>query len=64
MEHYNKILSQKRVNSVLLYFKAKGIASDRMTAVGYGEEKPIATNDDEQEGREINRRTEFKITSK
>jgi outer membrane protein OmpA-like peptidoglycan-associated protein len=64
MEHYNKILSQKRVNSVLLYFKAKGISSDRMTAVGYGEEKPIATNDDEQEGREINRRTEFKITSK
>ncbi|TAG55715.1 MAG: hypothetical protein EAZ27_06495, partial [Cytophagales bacterium] len=62
MEHYNKVLSQNRVNSVMLYLTAKGIAAERLSAIGYGEEHPIASNDDENEGREINRRTEFKIT--
>jgi outer membrane protein OmpA-like peptidoglycan-associated protein len=30
-------------------------------ATGYGEEKPIVSNDDERDGREINRRVEFKV---
>jgi outer membrane protein OmpA-like peptidoglycan-associated protein len=34
-----------------------------LIAVGYGKEKPLASNDDEFEGREINRRTEFEIIS-
>jgi outer membrane protein OmpA-like peptidoglycan-associated protein len=35
-----------------------------MVAKGYGEAKPLATNDDEKEGREINRRTEFEVIGK
>jgi outer membrane protein OmpA-like peptidoglycan-associated protein len=58
---YNKKLSQQRANSVIKFLINKGIESNRLTAVGYGEEKPLATNDDEREGREINRRTEFEI---
>lgn len=59
---YNKKLSQLRANAVKNFLTSKGIDARRVTAVGYGEEKPLATNDDEEEGREVNRRVEFKIT--
>lgn len=39
-EAYNKTLSQKRAESVVRYLIDHGIAADRLTAVGYGEEKP------------------------
>lgn len=39
-EDYNKTLSQKRAESVVKYLIDHGIAADRLTAVGYGEEKP------------------------
>ena len=39
-EAYNKTLSQKRAESVVRYLINHGIAPDRLTAVGYGEEKP------------------------
>lgn len=39
-EAYNKTLSQKRAESVVKYLINHGIAADRLTAVGYGEEKP------------------------
>lgn len=39
-EDYNKKLSQKRAESVVNYLINHGIAADRLTAVGYGEEKP------------------------
>ena len=39
-EDYNKTLSQKRAESVVKYLINHGIAADRLTAVGYGEEKP------------------------
>ena len=39
-EAYNKKLSQKRAESVVKYLINHGIAPDRLTAVGYGEEKP------------------------
>lgn len=58
---YNKKLSQLRAEAVVRYLVDKGIDQRRLTAVGYGEEKPLASNDDESEGREINRRVEFKI---
>lgn len=61
METYNKVLSQTRVNAVMLYLTAKGIGGERLSAIGYGSERPLASNDDENEGREINRRTEFRI---
>jgi outer membrane protein OmpA-like peptidoglycan-associated protein len=57
----NMKLSQDRVNSVRSYLIEKGVAEKRMTAVGYGETMPIATNDTEP-GRQQNRRVEVKIT--
>lgn len=58
---YNINLSQKRAQSVVNWLVAKGIDKGRMVWKGYGEEVPLATNDDETEGRELNRRTEFKV---
>ncbi|MDX2190272.1 MAG: OmpA family protein [Bacteroidota bacterium] len=62
--NFNKMLSLRRVNTVKMYLRGKGITGDRLSTIGYGEEVPLATNDDETEGREINRRTEFKIVEK
>ncbi|NCB67711.1 MAG: hypothetical protein EOM47_02540 [Bacteroidia bacterium] len=59
----NLQLSQERVNSVKNYLVNKGIATDRIVAVGYGEEKPVATNETD-EGRAKNRRVEVKIIEK
>lgn len=39
-DEYNKILSQKRAETVVKYLINKGIAADRLTAVGYGKENP------------------------
>ena len=58
---YNRNLSQKRAEAVKDYLTKKGIDSRRIKAVGYGESKPLATNDDEDQGRELNRRVEFKV---
>lgn len=56
----NATLSQNRVNSVMAYLVAKSIPAGRVTAKGYGESKPLASNDTE-EGRQQNRRVEFTI---
>ncbi len=66
---YNMKLSQKRAESVVAYLTGKGIASERLVAKGYGETKPIAPNEnkdgtDSPEGRQLNRRTEFKVIGK
>ena len=58
---YNKQLSQRRANAVKNFLTSKGIDTRRIKAVGYGEDKPIASNDDNADGREINRRVEFKV---
>lgn len=58
---YNKKLSLNRAKAVVNALVKKGIDKNRLTYMGYGKEKPIATNDTE-EGRQLNRRTEFKIT--
>ena len=60
---YNKTLSEERAKAVVDYLVKKGINSNRLTFVGYGFDQPIATNDTE-EGRQKNRRTEFKVVSK
>ncbi len=60
-DEYNKELSHRRATAVVNYLIRKGIDASRLTAQGYGEEKPLATNDDEKEGRELNRRTQFKV---
>ncbi|MBZ5487759.1 OmpA family protein [Halomonas aquamarina] len=55
---YNKDLSQRRAESVTTYLAQRGVGSNRMRAVGYGEERPIASNDTD-EGRAQNRRVEL-----
>jgi len=57
---YNQSLSEKRAGSVRDYMIGKGIAADRLTAKGYGEDKPIASNAT-AEGRAKNRRVELEI---
>lgn len=56
----NQKLSQQRAVAVVEYLTNKGISADRLTAKGYGEAQPIASNATE-EGRQQNRRIEFKI---
>lgn len=57
---YNQSLSDNRSKAVVEYLVKAGIAADRLIAKGYGKDQPIATNETE-EGRQLNRRTEFKI---
>ena len=57
----NKTLSLKRATSVIDYLSKNGISAARLSAKGYGSERPIVSNDDEMGGREINRRTEIEI---
>jgi outer membrane protein OmpA-like peptidoglycan-associated protein len=58
---YNIFLSRKRAEAVKDYLTKKGIDARRITATGYGKSKPLASNDDEEEGRELNRRVEFTV---
>ena len=57
----NKTLSLKRALAVVNHLALNGIEFDRLSAKGYGDEQPIATNDREKGGREMNRRTEIEI---
>lgn len=59
----NQSLSERRAQAVVNYLLNLGITTDRMVFKGYGEEQPISTNDTE-EGRQENRRTEFKVVAK
>lgn len=55
----NKALSHKRAVAVRSYLIDKGIDGGRVQAIGYGDEKPIASNDSD-EGRQMNRRIEVR----
>ncbi len=59
-EEDNQALSERRAASVKAYLVQQGIEADRISAVGYGESKPVATNDT-KEGRATNRRTTFRL---
>lgn len=59
-EEKNLNLSQRRAQAVVNYIVENGISADRLTSAGYGESKPVASNDNE-EGRALNRRTEVRI---
>lgn len=58
----NQFLSERRAGSVVAYLASKGVTAQRLAAKGYGETKPIASNDT-VEGRAKNRRTEMRIVS-
>jgi outer membrane protein OmpA-like peptidoglycan-associated protein len=57
----NLDLSLKRAEAVVEYLIKQGVAPSRLQAKGYGSERPLVSNDDEEEGRQINRRTEIEI---
>jgi len=57
----NKQLSEWRAGAVKDYLVRKGVDAKRLKTKGYGETRPVASNDSE-EGREKNRRVEFVIT--
>lgn len=59
----NQDLSQRRAQAVVSYLTQHGIAAARLSAIGYGETQPVAPNTTKL-GRQLNRRTEFKVTAK
>ncbi len=59
----NLKLSQDRADTVREYLIGKGIEPDRVASKGYGEARPVATNDT-PEGQAANRRVEFTILTK
>lgn len=62
-DKYNLNLSTARAKSVVTYLVAHGISAKRLTYKGYGAANPVASNATDA-GRQLNRRTEFKITGK
>ena len=56
---HNQALSERRAQTVMNYLKEHGV-TNHMTAVGYGEEDPIADNST-PEGRQQNRRVGLRI---
>lgn len=60
-KEFNKGLSQRRAAAVKNFLTSKGIDPRRVKTVGYGEDRPLASNDDDEEGRQLNRRVEFKV---
>jgi outer membrane protein OmpA-like peptidoglycan-associated protein len=68
-DKYNMTLSDARAQVVLNYLVSKGIDKVRLQSKGYGASMPVAPNkhedgSDDPEGRQKNRRTEFKVLSK
>ncbi|MGC8774301.1 MAG: OmpA family protein [Chlorobaculum sp.] len=59
-EASNQILSERRAESVSTLLRTYGVSGRRLTAIGYGETRPVATNETET-GRRLNRRVEVLI---
>jgi OOP family OmpA-OmpF porin len=58
-ESYNQGLSERRAEGVQSHLVGRGVSASRLTAIGFGESQPVASNDTE-EGRALNRRVELK----
>jgi outer membrane protein OmpA-like peptidoglycan-associated protein len=58
---FNLWLSKRRAQAVVNYMVKNGQNESRFLVEGYGEEKPLASNDDDINGRELNRRVEFRV---
>jgi outer membrane protein OmpA-like peptidoglycan-associated protein len=59
-EGYNQALSERRAQSVASFLTGRGVATVRIATIGYGETRPIATNET-AEGKAQNRRVEIKV---
>ena len=57
---FNELLSQRRADAVVNYLVGQGVDKKRLSAKGYGQSKPVDSNNT-AEGRALNRRTEFEI---
>ncbi len=60
---YNQLLSEKRVHAVIRYLNNKGISSERLKPIAFGEANPVANNKN-TEGYRLNRRVEFRVSEK
>ena len=60
-DQFNQRLSEQRANSVREYFLAQNVPADSVTAIGYGKERPVASNDTPT-GRQLNRRVELVVS--
>lgn len=60
---FNQELSLRRAKSIVNYLTSKGVPKESLIAIGKGETEPMASNDDESDGRELNRRIELKIAA-
>lgn len=60
-DQVNQALSERRANTVAQYLRSKGIVDQRIATVGYGETRPIASNDT-PDGRQQNRRVELTLS--
>jgi outer membrane protein OmpA-like peptidoglycan-associated protein len=57
---YNQSLSERRAWSVQRLLVERGVNPSRITAIGYGESRPVASNDNPG-GRQLNRRVEIRV---
>ena len=57
---FNMLLSEQRAKAVKQYLVSKGVDPAVLTTKGYGQTEPVASNDDDA-GRAVNRRVDFKI---
>ena len=62
-EEHNQGLSERRAQSVVNYLVGVGVDASRITALGYGENHPVADNDT-TEGRSLNRRVDLLLKAK
>ena len=58
---YNQKLSERRANAVRDFLIKSGVAADRLTIVGFGEDRPVADNATDA-GRRLNRRVEYTVS--
>ena len=59
-EHYNKLLSRRRGQSIVDYLVKNGFKKSEVSLIWHGQEKPLATNNNPY-GRQINRRVDVRI---
>lgn len=57
---YNQSLSQRRADAVTGFLRQSGVLPERLVSIGYGESRPVASNDT-PDGRAQNRRVEIRL---